>query len=69
MTLHLLRRALATHQAACVGSDDLVVLVGGDGDIRPPAGVRCERLDGPAATIDDAALVALIFEADRVIAW
>ncbi len=69
MTLHLVRRPLPAGAWACVGSGDTIVLVGDDGDMRPPPGVRCERLGGAEATLDEAALVALIFEAARVIAW
>ncbi len=69
MTLHLVRRPLEARALACVGSSDIIVLVGAGGDTRPPAGARCERAGGADATLDDAALVALILEAERVVAW
>ncbi len=69
MTLHLMRRPLEARALACVGSSDIIVFVGASGDTRPPAGVRCERVGGAGATLDDVALVALIFEAERVVAW
>ncbi len=69
MTLHLVRRRLPAAALACVGSGDIVILLGDGGDTRPPPGVRCERIEGPEATLDDASLVALVFEATRVVAW
>jgi hypothetical protein len=69
MTVHLVRRARDVTALACVEPRDTVVLLGAGVDNSPPPGVRCERAAGPGATLDDAALVALFFLADRVIAW
>ena len=69
MTVHLVRRRLPAGALSCVGPGDTIVLFGQGGDPGPLAGVRSERAAGPGATLDDAALIALLFEAARVITW